>query len=323
MKRNLERLVLLVLGLALMTSATGCYSTPEAGEIGVVRNGGPFDNKNIRQVVPNGAGNTWIGFSSEAHYYPIDTQQRFFKMQRGGDADAPPIQVPTSDGVQVGIEGTFFLNTTFNNNQGQALVKDFDTQFATRTFNDNGTEYHAYDGVAGWNAFLGSQIEPIVANNLRQVISNVRCSDLVSSCALVQNQGKSVKLDLTKQKNSQKITEIQTEVEKGLTEDLGATLRQPYFQNIRFILKNVDLPPKVQLAINDAQSAFAQISQAQARVQSAEADAKANEARQKGYSVCPQCARIDSIKAQADLVAAIPDGVHTFAPGQGFTLTGR
>ena len=36
----------------------------------VVRNGGPFDDKQIRQVVPNGSGNTWVGFFSQAHPYP-------------------------------------------------------------------------------------------------------------------------------------------------------------------------------------------------------------------------------------------------------------
>jgi len=47
--------------------ATGCMATPEGGEVIVVRNGGPFDDKQIRQVVPNGSGNTWVGFFSEAH----------------------------------------------------------------------------------------------------------------------------------------------------------------------------------------------------------------------------------------------------------------
>lgn len=110
--RLLLALAMLGLMLALVLGATGCYTTPQAGEIGVVRNGGPFDNHNIRQIVDNGSGNTWPGWYSSTHYYPVDTQQRFFKMETcaGNDggvcrgADAPAVTVPTSDGVEVRIE---------------------------------------------------------------------------------------------------------------------------------------------------------------------------------------------------------------------------
>lgn len=70
-----------------------------------------------------------------------------------------------------------------------------------------------------------------------------------------------------------------------------------YFKNIKFNLKVVELPPKVQSGVEDAQRAFADISKAQARIQQAAADARANRRRQDGYKQCPTCARIDAIKA--------------------------
>ncbi len=54
--------VALVMLLGLIGSAP--LTRPEAGEIGVVRNGGPLDNRNIRGVVKSGSGITWAASSA-------------------------------------------------------------------------------------------------------------------------------------------------------------------------------------------------------------------------------------------------------------------
>jgi hypothetical protein len=301
-------------GLLACLSLTGCYSKPQGGEIGVVRNGGPFDNHNIRQIIPNGAGTSWNGMFSSTHYYPVDSQQRFFRMAscptdsgicKGADAEA--VTVPSADGVDVTIEGTFYLNTGFNDSPGgEATVKAFDTQFATRTFGD---DLHAYDGNDGWSAFLAAIVEPIVVNNLRETISGVTCADLVSSCALVQNSTAKVSAQQLAGKNNQSnVSRIQETVEKALATDLGSTLGRAYFKNIKFNLARVVLPSSVQTAINRAQSAFASVSQAQARVRSAKLESQANEQRQAGYRKCPTCARIDAIKALPPGLTALGSG---------------
>ena len=289
--------VVVVLGLIVVSaSLQGCFSKPNAGEIGVVRNGGPLDNKNIRGVIDNGAGLTYTGLYSTVHYYPVDSQQRFFRMATCGGAicqgaDGLAVTVPTSDGVDVTIEGTFYLNTVFNNTDaGRKALKAFDTQFATRTFQGS----HAYEGTVGWEKFLAAIVEPSVVNNLRESIAGVPCADLVASCALVQNGGARVVVKGDTQSN---VARIQKTVQEGLTEDLDETLRQNYFGNVQFRLSRVVLPEQIQAAINEAQSAFAQVSQAQARVQSARADAQANRERQRGYNACPACQRIDLVKA--------------------------
>jgi hypothetical protein len=53
---------------------------------------------------------------------------------------------------------------------------------------------------------------------------------------------------------------------------------------------------------------FASVSQSQAKVKQAQADAQANEARQKGYNACPACQQIDILKA-------LPQGITVYAPG--------
>lgn len=284
------------IALILLTSLSGCFSKPNAGEIGVVRNGGPLDNKNIRGTIENGSGLAWTGMFSTVHYYPVDSQQRFFRMATCSGAPCPgadglAVTVPTSDGVEVTIEGTFYLNTVFNNSaDGLKALKAFDTQFATRTFQGS----HAYEGTVGWEKFLAAIVEPIVVNNLRETIAGVPCADLIASCSLVQNGGGRVVVRGDTQSN---VTKIQKAVQDGLAEDLDETLRQRYFGNVQFRLSRVVLPDQIQAAINEAQSAFAQVSQAQAKVQSAKAEAQANRERQRGYNACPACQRIDLVKA--------------------------
>ncbi len=312
-------------------------SAPQAGEIGVIRNAPSaalftdwFDSHTIRGVIPNGSGSKWIGLGSDVHYYPVDSQQRFFRLQTCfGEknteescqgADDVAISVPTADGVQVGIEGTFYLDTTFNNSpKGLNLLKGFDAQYGTRTFPFGAEELHAWDGTNGWKAFLGSLVEPVIANNLRQTIAGVRCEELVSSCALVQNAGSTRTVDFSSLSNH--VTAVQNSLNTGLQSDLNATLTAPgttdaYFGNIHFRLTKVDLPKNVQEAIDNAQASFAQVTQAQAKVKSANLEAQANEQRQHGYEHCPACAQIDTLKA-------IPSNVTTFAPGANFAVTAK
>lgn len=333
MKRAIKLAILAPLALFAMLGMTGCYDKPASGEMGVVRNGGPFDNHKIRQIIPNGAGNTWTGWGSETHFYPVDTQQRFFKLNTCYDGDNSPvacngsdaaaIEVPTADGVQVGIEGIFYLNTTFNNTaQGEEALKSFDTQFGTRTFEGE----HPWDGPSGWRKYLAAVVEPVIGNNMREVIANVECRQLVSSCALVQN-GSNVnnvsQQSTTEVKNN--VSQVQQAIQEGLQRDLNDTLCPPkdkgkvtcqYFGQIRFNLTHVDLPPKVKGAIEDAQSSFARVSQAQAKVKAARLEAQANEERQHGYAKCPTCALIDQTRA-------IPTNIQVWAPGARYSVTGK
>jgi len=140
----------------------------------------------------------------------------------------------------------------------------------------------------------GEHFTVAVANNLRETIAGVPCADLVASCVLVQNGGARTVIAKDNQSN---VSRVQEAVQSGLSEDLEETLRGKYFGNVQFRLSRVVLPEQIQAAINEAQSAFAQVSQAQAKVQSAKAEAQANEERQKGYNKCPACQRIDLVKA--------------------------
>lgn len=285
--------------LAVMTlGMVGCYSTPEGGEIGVIRNGGPFDDRNIRQVVPNGSGNTWVGVFSESHYYPAADQQRIYKFDDAKDADAKPVEVPTKDGVRVRLTGTFYINTAFDGSkEGKRLVQAFDTAYGTRAFGGGDEAKKPWED-GGWPIFLNSILQPVIDSNIREVIAEFDCKQLVSSCALVQRGGseKVSAEQVAGADNKSNVTLIQDRINQNLAEEIKAKLGESYFRNVRFSLGPVELPG-VQQAIDQAQSAFAEVSRAQARVAQSKADADANKERQKGYNACPACQRIDAIKA--------------------------
>jgi uncharacterized membrane protein YqiK len=302
-----------VLLVALISMVNG-YDKTGGGEIAVVRNGGWFDNNQIRQVVQPGSGLTWIGMWSTMHRYPA--QQRLYTItsdpERGARMDADVVRTPSSDGVDMGIEGTIY----FNLNLDPDVVKAFDEKFGTRGFRaGEGRLLYPWDGYEGWSAFIDAVMRPVIDNNLRIQINNFRCAELVSSCALVQNtsgqQPKTVPAAANGgQQNNTNINKVQQAVNDSLPRELHDMLGGDFFQNIRFNLVRVTLPQAVQDAVNKAQAAYAAVSEAQAKVVQAQAEADANKKRQDGYDACPACAQIDMIKA-------LPPGVTTYAPGAG------
>jgi hypothetical protein len=303
----------LVLTVALLVSLIGLFGGFDktgGGEIAVVRNGGPFDNNRVRQIIQPASNLTWTGFWSRMHRYPA--QQRFYTITadstRGDRTGVDVLHTPSSDGVEMGIEGTIY----FTLNLDPDAMRSFDTKFGTRQFRgQDGQLRHAYDSDEGWSSFLDAIVRPVIDNAMRIQVGSFRCAELVSSCALVQNTGQSqaAAVPVTAgQQNNTNIAKVQDAVNASLSRDLRDMLGGEYFEGIHFNLAKVSLPQQVQDAVNKAQAAYAAVSEAQARVVQAQADADANKKRQEGYNACPACAEIDKIKA-------LPPGVTTYAPG--------
>ncbi|TMM03128.1 MAG: SPFH domain-containing protein [Actinobacteria bacterium] len=305
--------VFFIVGLVCLIGLFGALNRTSGGEVAVVRNGGPFDNHRVRQVIDPASGLTWTGWWSQVHKYPA--QQRFYTItSEAGRGDRPGVDVvhtPTSDGVNVGIEGTLYFTLTLDH----AALKTFDNKFGTRKFRSvDGVARYPFDGDDGWSGFLDQIVRPVIDNDLREQINAFRCAELVSSCSLVQNARTNPVAPGGGHSNNGNIAKVQQAINQSLATDLRGTLGGDFFTSIRFNLVRITLPPKVQNAVDDAQAAFAQVTEAQARVESARADAEANRIRQRGYADCPACARIDELKA-------IPASVQTFAPGAGFAVT--
>jgi regulator of protease activity HflC (stomatin/prohibitin superfamily) len=285
------------------------FERTKGGEVAIVRNGGLLDNNKIRGYIPEASDRTNVGLWSSVHKYP--SQQRFYKLSSNADESdsglVDRVQVPTSDGVNVDIEGTVY----FKLNTQEEVLKDFDTKFGTRTFGGK----HPYDGDEGFSNFLNTIIRPVIDNNLRKEIGSIRGADINPSLALVQNQGDPSKLNADQGvKANQRIAEVEAAVNEGLQQDIHDQLGGNYLVDIRFTLAKAVPPPVIRAAIERAQAAFAGVSEAQGRLRKAKIDAQANRARQRGYEGCPACAQIDTLKA-------IPKNVTTFAPGQNFAVT--
>jgi hypothetical protein len=273
-------LVVVLGGLVPGIAFAAGFTKADGGHVVVVRNGGPFDDNSIRQVIQPNSSLTSTGLFSAEHPYP--STQRNFKVSGQEDADSNEvINVPTKDGVLVGVEGTFYFDVNFTD---EDVMSAFDDKYGTRTYPGPDGQIAAWEGDEGWSAFLNFTLGNLVQNVLRQEIGNVECADLVASCSLAANSS---------------------------AQAAAAAVIHP-----RFVLSKIELPQNVQDAINQAQAAFAGVTESQAALQRAQIDAQANAARQSGYNSCPTCAQIDVLKA-------LPDGLTTYAPGTGFTVTGQ
>jgi hypothetical protein len=296
------------------------FTKADGGHVIVVRNGGPFDDNSIRQVIQPNSGLTSTGLFSKEHAYP--STQRNFKVSGEENADSNEvINVPTKDGVLVGVEGTFYFDVNYTD---EKVMRSFDDKYGTRTYPlANSESTYAWDGDNGWNAFLSFTLGNLVQNVLRQEIGNVECADLVASCSLAANTSAQAAQAAAAQAaqggqhtvSNQTISQVQQAVNDAFTKDVDSVLDVPIFVHPRFVLSKVDLPENVQQAINDAQAAFAGVTKSQAALAQAQIDAQANKERQNGYNACPTCAQMDILKA-------LPDGLTTYAPGTGFTVTG-
>ncbi len=297
----------LIAGIVVAGTALASYHKTPGGVVAVVRNGGPLDDARIRQVIQPASSRTYTGFYSSVHFYPA--QQRFYTItsqaDRGDRAGVDVETDPTSDGVDVGIEGTIY----FTLDTDDATLRSFDDKYGTRTYQEQDGKYlHAYDGDAGWSVFLDQIVRPVISNDLREQIGDFRCAQLQASCALVQNSGNSAAALSQAGQNNTNIAEIQNAINRSLQQDLASTLGGPFFTGVRFNLAKITLPTQIQNAIEQAQSAFAGVTEAQAQVQQAKAQAQANVLREQGYAQCPACAQIDELKA-------IPSTVTVYAPG--------
>lgn len=287
---------------------TQSFTSTDPGFIGLVRNGGPFDNTQLQRddtgnpvVVPPGSGLTNVGFASSLRQYPVTN--RYWTIDPDGGDTNQAVDVPTKDGVSVGVSGQF----VFTLNTDPQVLAAFDEAYGSRTFTDpQGNQVKASDGTdAGFNAFLSAFLPNTVNNALRQEMSKVNCKDVIASCALVQNGASGIDPNTN---NQGTIAGIQDAVNSNFEQAINAQLGGPYLTHASFNLSKVTLPADLQSRVTAAQGAFAAVSEAQARVQSAQADAQANQQRQAGYNACGVCGQIDVMKA-------LPPGITVYAPG--------
>jgi regulator of protease activity HflC (stomatin/prohibitin superfamily) len=300
-----------VIGVLLVVAVSGARIVrQDVGHVGVVRNGGPLDNRGIRQIIQPASGPMWAGwFSQSPHEYPASRVTRTYTVTadptRGARLGADLVTVPTKDGVQIGLEGTVFYH--FTGERDSAVLTRFDSTIGTHLFHaDGGGTLRAWQGDDGWNAMVETLFRPILENNLRRELGKFQCAELVPSCNLLH------RVSNTKQSDTgQNIAAIERSINKSLETDLTGTLGLPYFWDLKFTIAGVTLPKNVQGAINDAQASYAGVADAKAKARQARYQNRRNSLLAKTYEKSPALANIEALKA-------IPKGSTVImSPGNG------
>ena len=326
-------LILVVIGLiTLFIGGCQSYNKAGAGEINVIRNGGPFSSKDIREVRAPETGPAIPGLASEVRTYIAGSVARFYKVSSdpslGAQSGADFIKVPTKDGVNVEVDANIQFTTAFTNEENERtlcdcegkfdfLVERFDTAYGNRKFSaKDGGQYKVYEGNTGWNAFLDSLFRPVVENSFREQIGSVNCADLVSSCALVQSSRQTEAVNFTAKDNKESFEKIADNLTTQLETGAEAALGDDYLTNFHVEVTRVTLPDKVQDAINDAQASFADIATSKAQKIQADYQAEANERLASAYKNNPILGYIQAVKELKNSTATIILG----NPGTGLTL---
>jgi regulator of protease activity HflC (stomatin/prohibitin superfamily) len=300
--RRLFTLLAALIGLALIVGISGArFARQPVGYVGVVRNGGPLDDRTIREVLLPGERLKWIGFFSESpHQYPASNVNRTYTVtsnpKRGNRPGVDVVTVPTKDGVQVGIEATVFMR--FVGERNVRVLKRFDISYGTRRFmTANGDRrLYPWEGDEGFATWLDNLFRPVLDYNLRREIGRFDCAELVASCALV-SRGRAAGAAVYRAPAVADAGAIAARISVALQDDLTRTLGQPYFWNIRMRIARVNLPENVQAAVDEAQAKYVDVNRAQAELKAAGYEQKRNRLLGEAYNESPALANIDALKA--------------------------
>ena len=241
--------------IVLLTGAK--FARQDSGHVSVVVNSGPLDNRRIRQFIMPGQRVTWTGmYSQSPREYPASTVALTYTITsdaRRGERDGlDVVNVPSRDGVRVGLEGTVFFH--FVAEQDLRLLRQFHRKFGLRTFPVASTDQrlHPWHGDDGFRAMLDATFRPVLDANMREEVGAFRCAELVASCSLVRRVTKETRSSRALASRNIKATEAR--IERSLRADLTRTLGGEYFRDIRVRIARVTLPGNVQHAVDGVQA---------------------------------------------------------------------
>lgn len=329
-----------VFGLISLIVVWGAFQSGDTGHIGVIRNGGPFDDKNFRGLLAPNAGPTWIGIQSTVRDYP--STERWDNIVPGAEGADPAAgdtlqadayRTSTKDGVPVGVRAQF----KYDVNQDEQVLAKFDQDYGQRTYPVPGTEdrKEVSDGDDGFAAWLVGQVRPVEEASLREIIANYNCTDFDTKCVYLKSAASAnadpealAKALQSAAPNSQVFQNVSDAVAKQMEQKLPSILGGPYLTNVRVLFTGVDLGASSEATILQVQQAGAgaakaradaakSVADAQGRAAVALADAQANENRQKGYNACQGCLDLEKIREQGAALGHLPGGLQVYIPGSG------
>jgi hypothetical protein len=291
----------LVVGLFAVIAAGAwlfSFKGVDTGVVCVIREGGPFDGRDITEVRQPGSGPKPIGAFNKQDCLPIT--------ERDSTDVLPADQTfPTRDSVQVVVDGQALYQLTSD----PARVEAFYRGYGRRRW--GGEDITSEQG---WLNFQRQRIAPVILDAQREVVGQYACTSLNNLCRYVQNPeaattqgGQTERVD-----NTQNLAEAQRALAERIRRGLRDAFRGEYFENVRYQNLRIRFEPEVQSRITEAQSlrtqaANARLEAERQRAQArGEADRREEEARgerraafqrARAYRINPNAAQIDRIRA--------------------------
>ena len=294
--------ILVICGLGWMASWKGT----DSGEVCVVREGGPFDGRGIKEVRQPGQGPKSIGIWNHQDCLPTTERD-------SNDVLTTDPQFPTRDGVQVIADGQVLFALTTD----EKLVKQF--------YLDYGRRKWAGEDITsdkGWLNFLQQRFQPPVLDAYRRVIGSNDCTPLNNLCQYILDPNKAVisgvkkdangdpiVADVQKVDTAQNLAKAQEDLVNQIKANLKAAFKgREYFENIRYQNLRIRFKAEVDRQITRAQSLRTQVAnatlEADKRTRVAEGNTavaieQAKQIRQKSqaYKGNPAQAEIDKLRA--------------------------
>lgn len=291
-------------GLVLLFVVIGAGATlisikgVDAGTICAVREGGPFDGRDIKEIRQPGEGPKPIGPFNKQDCLPITERD-------SNDVIEGDQVFPTQDSVQVIVDGQALYSLTTN----AAKIRVFYRNYGRRKW---GGEDISSD--QGWLNFQRQRLAPVILDAQREVVSSYECQALNNLCQYVQNPEEAVTqgAKAVDDDNTQNLSKAQQALAVKIREKLRAAFGDDYFENVRYQNLRIRFEPEVQKQITQAQSLRTQAANAQLEAERKKAEAKGEADRkvetatgerraafqqQKAYQLNPTQREIDKIKA--------------------------
>ena len=230
-----------VVALALVISA-GAYAISfkgtDSGTVCVVREGGPFDGRAIKEVRQPGEGPRAIGTFNYQDCLPTTERD-------SNDVLEEDPTFPTRDSVQVVADGQALFSLTTD----PAKIEVFYRKYGRRKW--TGEEISTE---SGWVNFLRQRLAPVLLDTQREVIGQYDCLQLNNLCQYVQNAEAIRTGDVKKVDNQQNLAKAQASIAEALKRKLRAAFGDDYFENVRYQNLRIRFEREVQRQITNAQS---------------------------------------------------------------------
>lgn len=276
----------------------------DAGQACIIREGGPFDGRDIKAVRQPGEGPKPIGAWNHQDCLPTTERD-------SNDVIEDDPAFPTKDSVQVIADGQALFNLTTD----EAKLKEFYRKYGRRKWGD---EEITTD--KGWLNFLRQRFAPVVLDAQREVIGQYDCIDLNNLCIYVKNPEAAVKVEGAEEgdpapaaaNNTQNLSEAQKVLADKIKEKLRAAFGDDYFENVRYQNLKIRFESGVNDRISEAQNLRTQAvnakleaerkkaeakGEADRRVEVAAGERRAAAEQEKTYRLNPTKREIDRIRA--------------------------